>query len=94
LVITAGLLIGGIFSVFPAATIVAFGVIHRSRGPAPAQALARPFMINALVNVMTYVLAVRYMYPVVGLALGTLLTYLITGATAYSPGVLVEVRSA
>jgi hypothetical protein len=79
-----GVLFGGIASVFPVVTTTTLVVVHHARGSAFLQMYARPLLASSLINVMAYALAVRIFYPSLGLGVGTLVAYLISGATAYA----------
>ncbi|MBN1224712.1 MAG: hypothetical protein JXB23_15810 [Candidatus Aminicenantes bacterium] len=68
----SGPLIGGVFAVFPAVFTSTIVISSLSRGVAFARALTKPLLVSAMINVIVYIIAVRYLYPELGLVLGTI----------------------
>lgn len=79
----AGTLFGGIFAIFPAMFASTLVITYRAGGAAFSRAVAKSLMISGMFNVTLYVIAVRYLYPQVGLAAGTILALLFSAATGY-----------
>jgi uncharacterized membrane protein (GlpM family) len=78
-----GPLHGGIFTTFPAMFISTLAITYRSGGADFSRAVAKSIMISGLINVVLYAIAVRYLYPWLGLAAGTLLAIAFSLLTGY-----------
>lgn len=76
--------LGGIFSCFPAVFISILVVVHRERGPVFSSAVAKSFMVSAMINVVLYGIAVHYLYPVVGIWGGTLIALAVACGSGYA----------
>jgi hypothetical protein len=75
--------LGGIFSSFPAVFVSTLLITARSRGVAFSRMVTKPLLVSALINVVVFVVAARAFFVTSGLALGTVLSYVITGASVY-----------
>ena len=81
-----GAIFGGILASFPAVFISTLIIVHKSRGPIVTIALTKSLLISGFINVISYSLAVRYLYGTIGVAYGTigaLVISLITGFLSY-----------
>lgn len=78
-----GPILGGSFSAFPVVFISTLVITYFSRGLEFSRAMAKPLMTSGIVNVIVYVTAVRYMYPAMGLVVGTLGSYAIALISGY-----------
>ena len=76
-------LFGGILASFPAVFVSTLIILHRSRGAAVSVGLAKSLLISGSVNVISYIVAIRYLYGSVGLYWGTLLGLLVSLFSAY-----------
>jgi len=72
-----GPLLGGLFSVFPALFLSTMLLFSRQHGPDFAAAMGKTMAVGG-VNVVTYGVACHFLYPVWGLAVGTVAAYLIS----------------
>jgi len=79
----SGPVVGGVLSSFPAVFLSTLFIEHRLHGPAFARGLAKSLLLAALINCVVYALAVRYLYPLLGLVLGTILAIVITLVSTY-----------
>jgi uncharacterized membrane protein (GlpM family) len=89
-----GPLVGGIFATFPAMFISTLTITYRTGGVEFARAVAKTLMVSGLINVPIYALAVRFAYPWVGLAYGTVLALLISAISGYLTLLFVRERLA
>ncbi len=87
-----GPIIGGIFSVFPAVFTSTLIISYRSRGATFSRSLAKPLLISGMVNIVIYAIAVRYLYPISGIALGTLFALAMSGVSAYGTYTFIKIR--
>lgn len=82
---TAGPVLGGVFSIFPVVFTSTLVITNRTRGKEFTRHLVMPLMLSgALGTMVTYVPAMRYLYPTLGVLLGTLVSYLISLAVVYA----------
>ena len=75
--------LGGVMASCPAVFISALVIAYSSRGVEFSLSLTRPLMISALINVVVYAVAARYLFPATGLILGTALAFAISLGGAY-----------
>lgn len=76
-------LLGGILASFPAVFVSTLIILHNSRGGKVAIGLAKSLLVSGFINVMAYVIAIRLLYPSIGLYWGTLIGLIISLITAY-----------
>ena len=81
--------LGGVMASCPAVFISALVIAYASRGVEFSLSLTRPLMISALINVVVYALAARYLFLAVGLVLGTVLAFAISLGSAYGTYLLI-----
>jgi len=74
---------GGIIAPFPTVYISTLIIMAKSKGVEFSRMITKPLRVSGMINVVVYAAAVRYFYPLLGLALGTLLSLAITAASAY-----------
>jgi uncharacterized membrane protein (GlpM family) len=67
----AGPELGGIASSFPAIFSLALFFTYRTRGMGLSQALTKPLLISASLTAFPYSLLVGYLYPILGVEIGT-----------------------
>lgn len=79
----AGPLYGGVFAAFPAAFVSTLIIMHLSGGPAMTQQMIRTMYVTGTIVVVGYVTAVRFVYPALGVWLGTLIALLVAVMLAY-----------
>lgn len=70
-----GPLVGGVFSAAPAIWTSSLYIANRRHGVEFSRSLTSSFMRTSALTVVPYVVAVRYLYPVAGIWLGTLGAY-------------------
>lgn len=78
-----GPVIGGVFAAFPVLYLSTFTIAYHTHGVKFTQALARPLILSGMFNCLIYALSVRYLYPAVGLYLGTAGALLISLGAGY-----------
>lgn len=78
-----GPLLGGIFSSFPAMFLSTLVITYNSAGSGFSRSVGKSLMISGLINVPLYEIMVRFLYPTVGLVLGTMLALLFSLGTGY-----------
>lgn len=76
-------LFGGILASFPAVFVSAIIILHNSRGPKVSIGLAKSLLISGFINVMAYIIAIRFYYVSIGLYWGTLIGLLTSFVSAY-----------
>ena len=75
--------LGGIFSSFPAMFLSTLVISHKIGGVSFSRSVGKSILISGLINVPLYEIAVRYLYPTVGLGLGTALALIFSMFTGY-----------
>jgi uncharacterized membrane protein (GlpM family) len=70
-----GPIIGGIASAFPAIFSSTLIILYKSEGTEFSRSMTKPLVISGILTVIPYGVAVRYMYPSLGIWLGTLSSY-------------------
>lgn len=76
-------LFGGILASFPAVFVSTLIILHNSRGAKVSIGLAKSLLISGFINVISYIVTIRFLYVLVGLYWGTLLGLLVSAITAY-----------
>ena len=79
-------ILSGMFAAFPALTIstlIAIQMDEGTRGTETARRMAMPIMVSIMLMCIPYSIAVHYLYPVLGLAYGTLAAF----AVAFAIGI-------
>jgi len=70
-----GPVLGGIAAAFPAVFTSTLIILNRSRGTEFSRAVTKPLVLSGILTIYTFNVAVRYLYPVLGIWLGTLVSY-------------------
>jgi hypothetical protein len=70
-----GPVFGAIFSAFPAVFTSTLWITSRTRGLEFSRAICKPLMISATITSAPYSVAVRYLYPLLGIWVGTVASY-------------------
>jgi len=78
-----GPIIGGIAASFPAVYASTIVILYRSRSTEFSRAMTKPLAISGVLLVTPYSVAVHYIYPVAGIWMGTLLSYLAVTPLAF-----------
>ncbi len=78
-----GPLLGGIFGSFPAMFLSTLVITYLAAGPDFSRSVGKSLLISGLINVPLYEIMVRFLYPNVGLALGTILALMFSLSTGY-----------
>ncbi|MBI2543311.1 MAG: DUF3147 family protein [Candidatus Aenigmarchaeota archaeon] len=78
-----GPLLGGIFASFPALTVALIIITRLHHEASYTEALLKNFIIGGTINVVIFVAAVRYLYPVLGLANGTIVSLAVSLVAFY-----------
>jgi uncharacterized membrane protein (GlpM family) len=74
---------GGIVAPFPTVYISTLIIIAKSKGVEFSRMITKSLLVSGMINVVVYATAVRYFYPQLSLALGTILSLAMTAASAY-----------
>ncbi|MBN1138249.1 MAG: DUF3147 family protein, partial [Anaerolineae bacterium] len=75
--------IGGVFATFPNVMLSTIIINHLNHGRAFSTAVIKAMTVSGAITVTFYVTAVRYLYPVLGLALGTTLSFALSLVSGY-----------
>lgn len=78
-----GPLLGGIFGSFPAMFLSTLVITCNSGGPDFSRSVGKSLLLSGLINVPLYEIAVRLLYPTIGLGFGTVLAVLFSMGTGY-----------
>lgn len=89
-----GALTGGIFGSFPAMFLSTLVITYLSGGSDFSRSVGKSLLISGLINVPLYEIAVRYLYPRVGLVPGTLIAIGFSLITGYLTFRLMKTRLA
>jgi uncharacterized membrane protein (GlpM family) len=87
-----GPLLGGIFSSFPTMFLSTLVITYNTGGPGCSHAVGKSLLISGLINVPLYEIIVRFLYPVVGLGLGSVLALLFSVDTGYLTFLFMKTR--
>jgi len=79
----SGPLIGGVFATFPTLTMALILITYLNHGNIFLGPLLKNFIISGTINVLIFVIAIRYSYPILGLGLGTLVSLSISFISTY-----------
>jgi hypothetical protein len=74
---------GGVFASFPAIMLSTMIITYLTQGRNFSNSIIKVVMISGSLNVVVYVLSVRLTYPLLGLYLGTLISFLISVFSSY-----------
>ena len=78
-----GPLLGGIFGSFPAMFLSTLVITSHIGGAAYSRPVGKSLLVSGLINVPLYEIMVRYLYPSVGLAMGTTIAVMLSLGTGY-----------
>ncbi len=70
-----GPVLGGVAAAFPAVFTSTLIILNRSRGTEFSRAVTKPLVLSGILTVIPFSVAVRYLYPSLGIWLGTLVSY-------------------
>lgn len=87
-----GPLLGGIFGSFPAMFLSTLVITYNTGGPDFSRSVGKSLLISGLINVPLYEIVVRFLYPSLGLGLGTILALLFSLGTGYLTFLFVKTR--
>ena len=73
----SGPVLGGIAAAFPAVFTSTLIILNRSRGTEFSRAVTKPLVLSGILTIIPFCVAVRYLYPAVGVLLGTLASYVL-----------------
>jgi len=71
----AGPVLGGIAAAFPAVFTSTLVILNRSRGTEFSRAVTKPLVLSGILTIIPFSIAVRYLYPSLGIWLGTTASY-------------------
>lgn len=77
-----GPFLGGVCAVFPAAAVSSIVILTRTSGHLFAAGYIQHVLFSSMINCGTFVIAAAYFYPLLGLNLGTLVSYMIVALAA------------
>jgi len=72
-----GPVLGGIAAAFPAVFTSTLIILNRSRGTEFSRAVTKPLVLCGILTIIPFCVAVRYLYPSLGIWLGTLVSYVL-----------------
>ena len=78
-----GPVLGGIFSSFPAVFTSTLYVVNKSSGIDFSRSMTKPLAVSSILTVIPYCIAVRYLYPSLGVWVGTIISYAIIVPLGY-----------
>jgi hypothetical protein len=87
-----GSLLGGIFSSFPAMFLSTLIITYNTGGSDYSRSVGKSLVISGLINVPLYEILVRFLYPNVGLGLGTLIAVLFSLGMGYLTYIFMKSR--
>jgi uncharacterized membrane protein (GlpM family) len=70
-----GAVLGGIAAAFPAVFTSTLVILNNSRGLEFSRAMTKPLAISGILTIIPYCVTVRFLYPSLGIWLGTLASY-------------------
>ena len=70
-----GPVLGGIAAAFPAVFTSTLVILNRSRGKEFSRAVTKPLVLSGILTIYPFCVAVRYLYPSLGIWLGTFASY-------------------
>jgi uncharacterized membrane protein (GlpM family) len=71
----AGPVLGGITAAFPAVFTSTLVILNRSKGLEFSRAITKPLVFSGILTIMPFCVAVRFLYPTLGVWFGTLVSY-------------------
>lgn len=77
-----GAVLGGIAAAFPAVFTSTLIILNRSRGTEFSRAMTKPLVLSGILTIIPFCVAVRYLYPSLGVWLGTLVCYVLVAPLA------------
>jgi hypothetical protein len=75
--------LGGIAAAFPAVFTSTLIILYRSKGTEFYRAMTKPLVFSGILTIIPFCVAVRYLYPVLGVWLGTLVSYVLVVPLAF-----------
>jgi uncharacterized membrane protein (GlpM family) len=72
-----GPVLGGIAAAFPAVFTSTLIILYRSRGTEFSRAVTKPLVLSGILTIIPFSVAVRYLYPSLGIWVGTLVSYVL-----------------
>ena len=78
-----GPIVGGLLATFPTVMLSTLILNHLNHGRAFASAVLKSMTVSGTLNVTLFLTAVRYLYPLCGLALGTLVSFALSLLSGY-----------
>lgn len=72
-----GPMLGGIAAAFPAVFTSTLAILNRSEGTEFSRAVTKPLVLSGILTIIPFCVAVRFLYPVVGVLFGTVVSYLL-----------------
>lgn len=72
-----GPILGGVAAAFPAVFTSTLLILQNSKGTEYTRSISKPLAVSGILTVIPYSTAVHFLYPVAGILVGTLLSYLI-----------------
>jgi MFS family permease len=73
---------GGVFSAFPAAFVSILVISYKTKGLPFSRAMTKPLLVTGMVTIFLFAAGVKFLYPGIGLWLGTLGSLLVSAVSA------------
>ena len=80
---TSGPVLGGIAAAFPAVFTSTLIILYRSKGTEFSRAMTKPLVFSGILTIIPFSVAVRYLFPGLGVLAGTLFSYLLVVPLAF-----------
>lgn len=88
----SGPFLGGIIASFPALSIAMMIIIYHEHGVPYTASFFKNFTLVGTINVFTFIFSIRYTYPLLGLAMGTTISFLVSLLSSYLTYQLINKR--
>ncbi len=72
-----GSVLGGIAAAFPAVFTSTLVILNRSMGTEFSRAMTKPLVLSGIFTIIPFSVSVRYLFPILGIWLGTLVSYIL-----------------
>jgi len=73
----SGPILGGISAAFPALFTSTIIILYHSKGTEFSRAITKPLVFSGILTIIPYSIAVKYLYPILGVWVGTCICYFI-----------------
>jgi len=71
----SGPVLGGIAAAFPAVFTSTLIILHKSKGTEFSRSMTKPLVLSGILTIIPFTIAIRFLYPIFGVWIGTLFSY-------------------